>query len=538
MENKLQSHVGNVMDLDDELVIAFNPAAELLRNHSFAMKRDHTFFFETDVNGDQMWEAYLQGFNTPQARQYHNCSCCRRFFTKFAGLVVVDAETFKTKSGVFPQDLSSIHPEFASGFARMRDLAEGARIKRVFYGTTPTLGEGYVGDWEHFYLHQLSGPGRNTAKTPGQNMAESIQNNSVLRQGINAFKIRLFESALGIFREDAQLKCYPSHAENLEWAIELQTWKEKTQDRRLIDNRYWFETAKQPMGRLRIGTTVMGNYLETLSTGKSNEAKANFIKQVDPKDYMRPKAPPSAGNVAYAESVIEKLGAQRSLLRRSLRRDEITVRLWEPKVKVQAATEGVFGHLATKGETKEADEQISVNGGNITLTSFIRRILPTAEKIEVYIPRTSKNIVSFATATDPEAPNILRWDNTVSSYGFINAVPAELWVLRPNAYVEVACITKHPDDWSNPHMPESAPLVMVLTEGHDTGSTSSAIFPETLKPEFHAIRSTIEAYSNSRPLDNKEQGFAAWSVNGAPTTLRVTSNGGRQVTTVVIDRLE
>lgn len=47
----------------------------------------HGALFRVDA-GD-LFEVYLQSFEDPTERQYHNCNCCRNFINRFGSLVVL-----------------------------------------------------------------------------------------------------------------------------------------------------------------------------------------------------------------------------------------------------------------------------------------------------------------------------------------------------------------------------------------------------------------------------------------------------------------
>lgn len=543
MEQVLQNASKSTIEasLDQAVVNGFEAARMLIRDHGIEMKATGAPFFETDVKGQLLWEEYLNGFSTPETRKYHDCSCCRAFFTRYAKVVTMDKSTYKTRSALFPQDLSSIHPEFAAGFGRIRDIVEGARINRVFYSSERSLGDAANGGWDHFYSHQLTHAGGNATKTAKQNMAESLEDHRIMRAGLNSFPVALYEKGLAIFQADAQLKHYPKQIELLTWAIELQLFKSMTEDRRTIDNRYWYEVATRGKSSSHLAQTVTGVYLKTLGIGDAETAKVNFIANVDPKDYLRPKALPTEGNVRHAESVIAKLGAEKSLHRRSLRRDELDASraVWVPPQEEAPASQGVFGHLQTKQSSQKVSDVTKVEGGPITLRTFLKNILPGAEKVEILIPNASRNFVSMTTAVDPTAPNIMKWVNGICTYGYVEPMRADVWGLKAFSYADVMQVIRRPEEWDEILKVDEVPSVLfVLTEGHDTARSGSAIFPENLSPEFFAIRATIEQFSNTTYMQDKSAGLVAWSASGSATNLRVTSAKGTLVTTYVIDRIE
>ena len=506
----------------------------------FLMGRGNDQAYHTNVPKGALKEAFLSGFSTPEARQYHNCDCCLSFIKRFGDLVVIDRDTNTTIPLLWNAYTSTMHPDFARGIEAMRKLVAEASITGPFYNRTGEIGLASYGGWEHFSFKLGFTDGDSRTKTVGQCAAERREDHRILREGLSRFSVDHLERAYNIFKLDEVLKYYPRWIEILDWAIKFKKKVEEIQDRRKRDVYVWEQATLQPKGRTHMAQTCLGKFLGNLDdSGKYEGAKAAFLSMVDSKDYMRPKALPTASNVKQAEAIIDKIGARESLRRRALRRGEVTTTYWRPKpVVTPASTGGVFDHIKTKDEQTHLSVQ-AIDGGNITMNYFMKRVMDSAEKIELYVPAMSTAFGGMVTAVDPHAPNIHKWANGISSYHYVKPVPAEIWGLRGNSFVDVFCLTTHPHSWGADVHDLNA-FVFVLAEGYDHGEPTVAIFPDNLHSDFHAVRATIEEYAKTARQEAVNEGLVGYTVQAgsAVARIRVTSAEGKVVTMYNIDRFE
>ena len=522
LTNSEKIHLTNI---SQDIIDAYYPASSAMFNHAseLASKHRESVFFRTDVDGEALYEAYLSSFPTPEVRQYHTCNCCRHFFKKYGGLVYVDTQTWETESAIFPTDVSNLHPAFEHAFKTMREMVLKAKIQGVFYSDEATYGSSHSGGWEHFYVPGIAGHGKNRVNTARQNISEVLEDHRLMNEGLNRWPVALYETAHRYFTMDETLQHAKHHIENLVWAQQLLEYRRQTQEHRLIHNRFWYEAATQPKARTRIAITVMGEYLQTLSTGNAALAKANFISNTDPKDYMRPKAAPHSATVARAEEIVEKLGVKDSLRRRALRRDELKAVKWRPAPPVPPKFGGVFDNVKTKNQSKPLIAD-SVIGGTITVGKFLNKILPEAEKIFFRIPtQSSEQYFSMTTAAVEDSPSIFHYGGKEASYHYRGGSHARNWGLIQGESVEVIAVIGETAE-----KPDSQRFNFVLASGYDKNNPPAAIFPEMLSREFHEVRSVIESFSNSAKLEEPQEGFVAWNPFGAmPTDVWVHTNGGK-----------
>jgi hypothetical protein len=231
---------------------------------------------------------------------------------------------------------------------------------------------------------------------------------------------------------------------------------------------------------------------------------------MNPLQYQRAQAKPTAGNIAEAEKVVEKLGIAKSLARRYAKVEEL-VTIWRPSPKTEKPADGVFGHLKAKGDNKPSELQLPIT--TMTWEKFSRTVLPNAKSIELRIPSDRDNFAAIITAVHPDAPPILQWDreeqrNPCSSYVYNNGSHASHWGLVAGTYKKIIAICNFPHNWygKSPNYPDG--VVMVVEGARDLTCTGMALFPEMLKSELHGIRATIEAYSNAGKIEGAEEATA------------------------------
>jgi hypothetical protein len=132
--------------------------------------------------------------------------------------------------------------------------------------------------------------------------------------------------------------------------------------------------------------------------------------------------------------------------------------------------------------------------------------------------------------------------NPVSWYVYPGGSTARQWNLEGGSQVKVNAITLLPCMWNEAgdHGNHGAGVVFILDGCKDTAAGSGlALFPETLKSEYHGVRSVIERYSRGAQLEGRELasacGLDVRKGRATPITVLVTSKAGA-LTEYTIDR--
>lgn len=496
--------------------------------------------FTTDASG--LFEAYLAAF-PQEERQHHNCHACRRFLETFGGLVAI-GEDGEASPAMWS---ASFAPTGFLGVARvLEEQVRRARVTGVFLESKETWGLPVTGEWHHLAVYAPAHLvfARNPLKTAGQAMAERREEHGMLCRALADYPMEVVERALPLLESDSLYrseKCLGV----ARWFLELHKAREATKHRERRDNLVWRAVAEAPPGWCHIRSTMIGTLLEDLAANLPfGEVSRRFAEKMHPLQYQRPQAAPSAGQIARAEKVIEKLGAAGALARRFATLDDLKL-IWRPKA---SAPEGgkkrgeVFAHL--REDKRGVTRGLEVPAQHITWEKLARTVLPNAERIDYCVPARGP-FIAFVTAATPDAPPILQWDredkrNAVSWYVYHGGSPATQWKLTPGAWCQVTGVTLMPPQWDEErtcsHFERGAVFILEGAVDQNEGA-GIGLFPEFLQSEFHEIRSTLEAFSRREKLSGREQANACGvDLRQWGQTFRVKVSGSPVALSYCIDR--
>lgn len=486
-----------------------------------------------------LYSIYLDSFNDPVNRQYHNCNCCRQFIHRFGNLVVIDPETGAHTSAIWPSDGAGIPDMYADAASKLSKAVKRAKVNGVFVSSDKTWGTPVTGPWTHFNV-KPSVVHCDRLHEPHQVMAQKKQDFGTLSHGLADFSIDTVKTAISLLDADA-LYCAEKVIGPATFIFELHKKIDGIKNRELRSNLIWHAVATAPVGFATPRSSMIGTLLEDIASGKSFEqVKRSFAAKMHPLQYRRPQAPASDGNIEQAEKIVEKLGIANSLKRRFARIEDMKL-LWSPtKDEEDVKDGGVFGHLKKKGNNASP---IIANGGDITWVKFSSKVLPSATRIQLFVGTGAMNFTGILTAVDHDAPPIFQWDseesrNPVSWYVYHSGSYAYQWGLNAGTWEDVSGVSLFPFMWGGEDCFQNfgKRALFILPRAKDSSHRELSLFPETLRSELHSIRSTIEAFSRSGKLEGSEEGTA----NGVatsdkwPITVRVTTTLG--VTEYRIDR--
>jgi hypothetical protein len=443
-------------------------------------------------------------------RQKHNCVSCRKFVDRYGGIVTigVDGQTIPVMWN------PDVVPEiYRSAVSQLSSIISGAAIDNVFLTDLRTWGTPVTGNWEHFsiVLDEDFATERGNIYTVGQLMSEKRQDYEMLLRGLADFPIEVVRQAQSLLSSE---KLYRSEKciGVAKWLLELQQRRESAQNQRVRANITWAAVASAPPGFCHVRSSAIGTLLEDIKDGLTfPEIQARFNAKMNPLQYQRPTAPPSAGNIAQAEKIIEQLQTAGALERRFAKLEDLR-HFWIPQpVKAKVESKGIFGHLKTA--LPKSQKQLDIPPIVMTWDKFARTILPTAKKIEYFVPTTKQSYMAMVTAKNPEAPPIIQWDledcrNPVTWYFYATASLPKDWNLQPDAYRTVTAIVLQPSMWNNPenfaHQGEK--VFFILQDAKDKQYLQGCgFFPEVLKREYYGIRSTMEAYAQNAVVEGKDE---------------------------------
>jgi hypothetical protein len=374
--------------------------------------------FITDVNKEDMWNAYLLNF-TPETMQHHNCNCCRVFIKNYGAIVTIVDNKLVTVWDFVAQD-----PEYLHSITAMELLVKASVIRDKFVNDFVKLGtaENYDMDkdctWEHF---AVIAPDKIKVR---KDKKETIMSDfRQLKQVTKRSLMEITESASDIVLDlIAQGSLYKGNEfeKNVKFFRECQrVFNSLPIEER--DNYVWrlCGDAVNPAA-LAIKNTAIGTLLVNLSEGKDVDfAVTAFEKVVAPTNYKRPTALITKGMIEEAEKTIAILGIQDSLGRRFAVPEDISVDNVLFVNRDAKAAANVFEEL--KEEVAISPKSLS-KVEEITIDKFINEVLPTVSGIEVLVENSHlANLVSVIAPINAEAPNLMKWSNPYS-WSYVNAL--------------------------------------------------------------------------------------------------------------------
>lgn len=494
----ISEHVGNLSDA--AYITYLQRIQERLTNNikvSFPL-------FTTDAQG--LWETYLSMMPEVE-RQYHNCNTCKSFIHRYGGLVTID-ESGKTESAIW--NAEDADDGYKSVIAELARKVRRAKVTGVFLSSEKVWGHPVTGQWRHFAVVPPV-VYKETILTAGQAMAEKAENFKTVMRALNDFTLPIIDQALTLLRTESLYRSEKVLGQ-AEWLRKIHAARD-TVFGSLRANIVWRFVSTAPPGFCHPRASMIGTLLEDIASGMDfNAVSKRFAEKMHPLQYLRPQAAPAKGNIAQAEKIIAVLKAAGSLDRRFARIDDL-VTIWKPKSETLKPDtgNGVFSHLKTKDESVSISK-LKVPLQTMTWVKFSETILPTAEAIEFFCHTGNDNYTALLTAVRAEAPPILQWDNAdcrnpVSWYVYNGGSLPSQWGLIPG-YNQITAVTLKPSMWHSGFDHQGEGVVFVIKDAIDSRESGNAIFPETLKSEFHSIRATIEAYSRSASLYDRDKASA------------------------------
>jgi hypothetical protein len=485
------------------------------------------------VSTDDLWEAYLCSFPSPELRQYHDCNECRRFIERFGGLVRVD-DSGAVKSLVWGNAPGT--SVYASVDARLRTLVESRKVQGAWLSHQRVLGVAKTGSWDHFAVTNPS-PIDVRVKSADQQMAEKAEDFRVVNTALDKWSSDTMHKAVNLLTGDALYrndKVLPQ----AKWLFDLRVSVNRKPKGR--SNIVWRAVAEAPAGFCHPTSGMLGTLLDDIQSGMPlDEVSRRFGEKMHPLRYQRPQAAPAAQTIKQAEELFEKLGLAPALERRYLRRDEVPT-FWTPRLLVATkSTTGIFASVTPRSKAAPQPQQVP-GVQNITWARFERDVLPTAERMEAHVDYHD-SFIGLATAVHADAPLLFQWQHPVSWWFRYGGAFARDVGIEGGTYVEVEGLARHIHEWwSSQPVGSFVPGILFVLKGARSLPSSQALnlFPECLRGELHGVRSVVEAYSKKRGITGTSNVGGVALTKGTKESRRVRVTAGGLVTTYIIDRWE
>jgi len=489
-------------------------------------------FTTADPSGDEGLFGIFLRHLPEDRRQHYNCHCCRRFINTYGGLVTIDDRGHVSPLIWVHESDASVPEFFALANSALYRYVASAKVTGVFYWNSTTWGTPRTGEWTHLSGEVPVAP-RLGLKTPGQLTAEKLEDYKMLKIAISEYNLPLVQQAVRILESDT-LDRSEKTLGVAQFFLELhQAIRNGSKTQR--DNLFWRAAALAPPGFAHVRSSMIGTLLDDLKSGGDIEGiKRRWSAKMHPLQYQRPTAL-KEGNIRKANEVVERLNSAGSLARRFAKLEDVTFRLWEPKISKPVTPPsggGAFDHLTRA----RANRGIDLPAVTMTWSKFASTVLPRAAEIEMMTPTQRANFAALVTAVNPDAPGLLQWDNHVSWYLYHRGSLPSVWNLIAGSWVKVNLITRLPCHW-NPDVPgdHHGDGAILILDGcrdlrHEKGG---GWFPECLKSEYREIRSAMEAFAQDATIAGKDEaaacGYLISKGQSADVTLRVQTPLGHDV---------
>ena len=375
--------------------------------------------FETDVTKEELWKVYLNSFPegtnpTFRERSEHDCNTCRQFVTNFGNVVAIDADG----KLISVWDIVIPGPAYQEVADALSALVKSRIIDNVFLHFQANIGADVtyekvenktINTWSHFHV-QLPDKFVENQDKINVALSEMKSCHDVLLRGLEELTMESVDDVLGLIKENSLYR----GAEYLKMLEEFKELKQAYGVAEDKDTFVWSKVVKLPPNVSKIRNTAIGSLLIDLSSGVDIEnAVKSFESKVAPTNYKRSSAVITPGMIEKAKEAITELGYGESLNRRFAKESDISVNdvIYKGK-KSSEFNKTAFDQLLETAPDKSPDlKKIQEMG----IDDFIKNILPSASKLEMYVEnRFKNNFISLIAPVEPGSKNMFKWDNSFS----------------------------------------------------------------------------------------------------------------------------
>ena len=552
--NEQQSVIQATISENSKNSYNFLHFANLVRVHFNKITENNGYLFTTNVPKKDLWHSYLNGFGIigMEEQKHHNCNCCKDFITKFGGLVVI-TEDYKVKSALWSfiedgvLDRDSIY--YNSVF-NLNKLVSESQINGVFLPMLDNLGvyesyeyvyEELTNTWNHFSISigdsincsKLFYPNQPYEKYKKQainHQGQAIRNDlyKVIALGLSEYTLETIKAVVSLLYSSEVLYRQEEILPHAKWLLELKLALLDQPSPSCKRNVIWKALASAPIGFCHVRSSMLVTLLDDIKAGLDYKVYSKkFKEKMSPLQYRRPQTKPNDSTINQAEKLFKELDLESSLKRRFATIDEIET-IWKPKINkkiINSSFSGIFHKSDSETleilkkekrifdslrETKEDlvnNSLQNIDGGTITFIKFKKKVLPTADKIEINILNHIYPFFVITTATDYDSKPILKWDsiekrNPFSVYFYHNGANRSVFNLTTLGWYDITGISTRPNLWyKEVGEDEIKEILFIINNCKDLQNQALGLFPEILIEDLHPVRSVIEAYSNSHKLD-------------------------------------
>ena len=418
----------------------FSAFSDQIQKQFDAIIDNQQFIFIAEVEEEKIWELYLEGFDNPLIRQDNNCSRCKSFLAKYAGIGTLKDYKFQSIWDM-PEEL--LPAAFRPSVKASRTYVHSLPISDVLLVEKQSLGraKNYCAKHDVYYGHiHLKLPeelqlfrvinqsfdieelqSERQQKTPriywmteGESVtakrAELLTSKKMLTRALNEIQLFAIETVLELIGQNSLYRG-KEFEEIVRAFYELAKAYSKVEDT-LKDNFCWLKSLEILPVISRIRNKAIGTLLVNLSKEMFlDDAVAKFEKIVAPANYQRPSSLISPQMVEEAKAKLAKHNLLASVYRRFATDADISIK---NVLYVDRSSElfDIFDqmqkdHLITPRSLSKVEE--------VGIEDFIENVLPNVKSLEILMEnRHVENLFSLITAQEEDAKSLFKWKNNFS----------------------------------------------------------------------------------------------------------------------------
>lgn len=377
----------------------FKQFADIINQKFVAMSNQPLFI--TNVPKEQLWSTYQSAYTSEanpifRERRVHECNTCYSFIKRLGSVVAITNNQLDTIWNV-----TELEAPYDTVALAMHKLVSSSAISSIFLSDEKLAGrefnieENEAGNikWDHFYADITKFHSNSVASDRGE-IETTI---ALFNRALTEFSISTLETAIDLcdtIYRGAEFK--PTVVKFLE-------------AKRAFDGPLfiWQNYNKYPA---RIRNSAIGTFLIDIEAGiELDEAVRKYEAVVAPSNYKRTTAVVTEGMKQQALATIAELGIEPSLARRHATLEDISINnvLFADRSAKSVMKGGLDSLLATTKSVKAPTEATE-----ITIEQFLTSVMPNTTVIEALVEnKHTGNFVSLVAPTNPESPNILKWNN-------------------------------------------------------------------------------------------------------------------------------
>lgn len=375
--------------------------------------------FKTDLSGNDLWHLYLDSF--PEGtnpiyiiRTEHDCSCCKHFIRTIGNIIILKDGKRDTLWNI--PNLKTPYKEVASA---LHKRIISANITSAFYHYEQNIGisknyqqtETGIITWNHF---QLTLPQKfvlskdSIGTKTGNSTTFQVFHRALTEITPEAIQIVLdLISDNNLIRGEEKVNLLRTF-----WAIKQQF--DKIHIKEQLDF-VWQQTMLLGTALTHIRNSSIGTLLTDLSNNIDLEtAVKKYESKVAPENYRRPKPLVTKKMVKNAQNKLTSLGYIESLYRRPANETDLNINdlYWTSTTTKAKILNNPFEEIINNLPDKAPKHNKIID---INIKDFIKDVLPTANKIELFMEnRHINNLASIIAPQNTTAPSMFAWDNAFS----------------------------------------------------------------------------------------------------------------------------